>query len=287
MFILTATTDKLQVILDGAITTNELKCYASYRVIKTLSGIGKEFTPARNFIATNGATEVDLVGSPSADYQHVVDYLSVFNSDTVNAVVTINFSDNGTLYPQIKVTLGTGEKLEYQDGYGFRVINTSGAVKTAINQSNNATSSSFSVGVLGADVINNNAIANTIQDVTGLNFAVTAGKKYWFRFIIQYTAALTTTGSRWSINGPAATVRYGSRWTLTANTETVGASGVSGYDLPAASNASSVAAANIATVEGFIEASADGTVIARFASEVAGSAITAKAGSIVQFQEVL
>lgn len=287
MFILTATTDKLQVILDGAITTNELKCYASYRVIKTLSGIGKEFTPARNFIATNGATEVDLVGSPSADYQHVVDYLSVFNSDTANAVVTINFNASGTLYPQFKVTLGTGEKLEYQDGQGFRVFNTSGAVKTAVNQANNATSSSFSVAVLGADVINNNAVANTIKDVTGLSFAVTAGKKYWFRFIIQYTAAATTTGSRWSVSGPTGTIRYGSRYTLTATTETIGASGVSSFDSPAASNASSVVAANIATIEGFFEPTADGDLIARFASEVTASAITAKAGSIVQFQEVL
>lgn len=287
MLILTATTDKIQVILNGAITTNELKCYVSYRNVETIAGINSKFTPARNFIDTNGATAVDLVPSPSTNFQNIVDHLSVFNTDTANAVVTVRFSDNGTFYTLFKATLGPDEKLEYQEGYGFRVINTSGALKNAINQSNNATSSSFSVGVLGADVINNNAIANTIQDVTGLSFAVTAGKKYWFRFIIQYTSAATTTGSRWSINGPAGTLRYGSRWTLTANTETVGASGVSGYNLPAASNASSVAAANIATVEGFIEASADGTVIARFASEVAASAITAKAGSIVQFQEVL
>lgn len=45
-------------------------------------------------------------------------------------------------------------------------------------------------------------------------------------------------------------------------------------------------AGNIATIEGYISPSANGTVIARFASEVASSAITAKAGSFVEFMQV-
>jgi len=59
------------------------------------------------------------------------------------------------------------------------------------------------------------------------------------------------------------------------------------YDNPAASNATSAATGgNIAIIEGFIRPSANGTLIARFASEVANSAITAKAGSIVQYMAV-
>ncbi len=57
--------------------------------------------------------------------------------------------------------------------------------------------------VLAADVINNNAVANTIADVTGLSFPVTEGQTFWFYFIIPYTSAATTTGCRWSVSGPA------------------------------------------------------------------------------------
>lgn len=134
--------------------------------------------------------------------------------------------------------------------------------------------------VLAADVTNNNATANTIADVTGLSFPVIAGIRYKFKFAITYTAAATTTGSRWSINGPAITLlNYRSDYSLTAISRTTN-DGQNAYNLPAASNLSSavVAAGNIAVIEGMITPSASGRVIARFASEVASSAIVAKAG---------
>jgi hypothetical protein len=141
--------------------------------------------------------------------------------------------------------------------------------------------------VLAADVTNNNASANTIASVTGLSFPVEAGSTYAFRFVIDYTAAATTTGSRWSITGPTATrLSYRSSYSLTTTSETVN-SGLTSYDLPAASNATSAATGgNIAVVEGFVTPSAAGTLIARFASEVSASAIVAKAGSYVQWRKV-
>jgi hypothetical protein len=140
--------------------------------------------------------------------------------------------------------------------------------------------------VLTADVINNNGVANTIADVTGLSFPVLAGKTYKFRFAIKYDSAATTTGSRWSINGPAAptALHFTSHYTITATTETTNFA--TAYDIPAASNLQSLTTGNIAIVEGFITPSVNGTVIARFASEVAGSAITAKAGSVVEWSRV-
>lgn len=134
--------------------------------------------------------------------------------------------------------------------------------------------------VLASDVTNNNATANTIADVTGLSFPVTAGQRYKFKFFITYSAAATTTGSRWSINGPATTLlAYRSDYSLTATSRTFN-NGQNAYNLPAAANATSavVAAANMAVIEGMITPSASGTVIARFASSVLSSAIVAKAG---------
>jgi hypothetical protein len=147
----------------------------------------------------------------------------------------------------------------------------------------------FTLVPLTADVINSNATANTIANVTGLSFAVTAGKTYVFRLYILYTAAASTTGSRWSISGPASPtfLVYTSRYTLTVTTQTLNAM-LTAYDLPTASNASSNVSnggANIAIIEGMIRPSASGTVIARFASEVSNSAITAKVGSLLEWKE--
>lgn len=139
--------------------------------------------------------------------------------------------------------------------------------------------------VLGGDVTNNNAVANTIQDVTGLSFPVVNGETYWFQFVIPYTSAATTTGSRWSINGPTTSLlAYHSEYTLTATTQTVNYA--SAYDTPAASNASSLTAGNVAIIEGVIKVTATSSVIARFASEVAGSAIVAKAGAFVKYRKI-
>lgn len=135
--------------------------------------------------------------------------------------------------------------------------------------------------VIDSDVTNNNATPNTMQDVTGLSFPVIAGTTYRFKFIIAYTAAATTTGSRWSISGPATPdlLEYQSTYTVDATTQTLNYA--SAYDSPAACNATSLTTGNVAIIQGIIKPSADGTVIARFASEVAGSAIVAKAGSAV------
>lgn len=130
--------------------------------------------------------------------------------------------------------------------------------------------------VLAADVTNNNGVANTIADITGLSFPVVNGRVAAFKFVINYTAALVTTGARFAINGPAKTALYlRSEYPLDATSLTF--NNTDAYDTPAAANASSLLVGNRAVIEGEILPSANGTVIARFASEVAGSAIVAKA----------
>jgi hypothetical protein len=139
--------------------------------------------------------------------------------------------------------------------------------------------------VISGNVVNNNAVANTLQDITGLGFPVNSGARYYFKFIIPYQSAAATTGSRFTINGPAAALlAYTSKYTLTATTMTRNEM-LTTYNSPAASNATSTTANNIAIIEGFVAVSAAGTVQARFASEVAGSAITVLGGAICYYQE--
>ena len=281
MIILTTTTDALQVKLNGAITTNELPIIAMYRDMSD-----SEFTAGRSLNTTNGATDVSFVPAPAASTQRIIDFICITNTDTVSHVVTIKYDANGTEYTLKELSLGVGESIEYNNDYGWKVYGNNGAVKTSLNQGTSPANSTLNVVIQPTDVVNNNAVANTIQEVTGLSFPVVAGNRYYFKFVIDFTSAINTTGSRWAVSGPSLTrLTMVSNYTLAATTQTLN-SGVAAYNTPAASSASSLVAGGLAVLEGFIQCSDDGDVIARFASEIANSAITAKAGSLVQWLQI-
>ena len=133
-----------------------------------------------------------------------------------------------------------------------------------------------------ADVINNNSNSNTLADVTGLSFSVVAGTVYRFYAIIPYTSAASSTGSRWTINAPAATLlNYTSRYMSSTTGQTQNY--LSAVNQPSSASNGSLVNGNLAIIEGIIKPSANGTLQIRFASEVAGSAITAKAGASLEY----
>ena len=140
---------------------------------------------------------------------------------------------------------------------------------------------------ISVDVQNADATANTMLDISALNFPVQAGFRYWFEFDIFYDAAATTTGARFGINGPALTeLLCDSEYSLTTTTVTTNRR-VTAYNEPAACNATSGwTTGNRAKISGWIKTSVSGFVIARFASKVSSSAITVKAGSCVKYAKV-
>lgn len=155
-------------------------------------------------------------------------------------------------------------------------------VYTLDNRITTIENSYFTLITATQDMVNNEAVANTLKD-TGLQFNILAGVRYAFYICIMYNAAGTTTGSRWVLAGaqtPAAlgAVQYVS---LTTTTQTI--TYINAFNLPAACNASSAyTTGNIATMEGIITGgAANDTIKVRFASEVASSAITLKAGSYI------
>jgi hypothetical protein len=283
MIILSETTDNLQIVLGSSVTTNQLQCFTSWR-----DRTATTFVAGRTVTNTNNTTDVNLAAAPAASTQRVIDFISVYNNDTTNKTVTIKLDANSTEYKLFVTTIASGETIQYNEGSGFVVIATTGAIKQSINQGANASTSGLTAVVLGSDITNNNAVANTIADVTGLSFSVTANKSYYFKFVIRYTAAAATTGSRWGVNasaGLATNLTFISEYTLTATTSTRNAM-VQAFDSPAAASASSIAAMNICIMEGHFTPTADGTFIARFASEIANSAIVAKAGSVCYYQQL-
>jgi hypothetical protein len=233
------------------------------------------------------ATNTTILSAPASSTQRQVKMISINNTSSTTNTVIVKKDVGGTEYDIIRAILSENERLEYTDMLGWEVYANSGGRKASINQGNSPTSSAISASVLASDVVNNNATANSIQDVTGLSFPVIANKTYWFKFQIQYSTAAVATGSRWTINGPTTTrLNYMSEYSLTT-TSTTRNTQYTTYNLPSASNGSSATIeSNWAVIEGMITPAEDGNVIARFASEIASSAITALAGSVVYYQQL-
>lgn len=281
MINLASTSDLLRVITSG---TANIEVHASWVDLN-----GTTVTPGRTNTLISSATTTTIVASPAASTVRNCKTVFIRNTHASTAnTVTVLHSDGSNVVDFLQRTLAAGEALVYdEDGGGWTVRSATALILTRSDELVAAAVNTLNTVVLAADVTNNNAVANTIADVTALSFAVTSGETYWFRFTIAYTAAATTTGSRWAVSGPGAPtlLNYTSTYTLTATSNTVNSA--TAYDIPAASNATSLTAGNIAIIEGIIKPSANGTVIARFASEVASSAIVAKAGSLLQWVRTL
>lgn len=280
MIILTQTTDKIQVILSGAITTNQLQCFASYRDTTTTS-----ITPGRNALVTNNTTAVNLVDSPASSTQRSVEYLNVYNSDTVSATVTILFNDNGTTYELYTGTILPSEKIEYHANSGFIILDQFGSSKTSITYQPIPLVDGYSTVILGSDYTNSNAVANTLEDITGYSFSVLNNKTYWFRFQYIIVPSIATTGHRVTINGPTFN-DLGYNTMLIASAASVSITWNNAYGSPATSNATTPSSGGTGFIEGIIRPSADGTLQARLASEVAGSGVTIKAGSVILYKQL-
>lgn len=280
MLVLAATTDKLVASITG--TAPNATAMATYRDITATT-----YLPGRILTTLSVAsTNYDVATAPAASTQRVIDGLTITNTNALTGagraiVVTLSYSDAGTLYTLNTVTLGPGERLEYADGVGMQVYSAGGSLKTAVGQVSVPSVVGTSRTAIASNVANSTV---TISDCTGLSFAVSASTKYWFRAVVFYSSAATSTGSRWSIQGPASPTALAFRVesTLTATTQ-ANYEGLVAYDTPATASASSLTAGNIAIIEGRIQPSAAGTVIVRFASEIGGSAITALAGSFLDY----
>ena len=129
---------------------------------------------------------------------------------------------------------------------------------------------------------------NALVNIGGMQFNVTNGTAYSFRFILIYQAGATTTGFRSSITVPAGTIvasvqhfghaadGVGTPWagTINASADIV--------------TSTAVAAANVnylAIVEGTFIAGANGLFSMQWAPEVAAAA-TLKAGSIMMYRAI-
>jgi hypothetical protein len=281
MIILTETTDTLTVIVVGSKNPTAVKCYASYR-----DTTSSTITPDRNATSSNGATPVLLVRAPGSSTQRIVDYISIHNTDSESKTVSVQFDVNGTPHNLFVGIIKPNEKIEYQESEGFRVLSSTGAIR--ITDGNGAATRSSTVNFVLKST-DQTSSADAFADVTGLSFPVSAGKTYWFRFVIPYTTSNTSTGIRFAVSGPSGTppvLYYYMDVTSTTLARFI-QRGITTYDGTSNSATSASATANIGILEGVITAPADGNVILRFSREVGViTSVTQKAGAFVKYLQI-
>lgn len=122
MILLDTTAKSLQVLLGGAVATNELVYVAGYA---DLTSAGTTLLESDG--VTTGATAVTPVAAPAASTTRKVLFLSVFNNDTASATVTVRVNNGGTFRPLVTIALAVGSTLIVNND-GWKVIDASGQI---------------------------------------------------------------------------------------------------------------------------------------------------------------
>lgn len=268
MILLTATTDKIQVISGAA---GSLDMHASYMDMTTADPpVVKGSTSGRtNAAAVVTATTTDVVPSPAASTTRNMQHLQVRNKHaSVANDVTVQFNQNGTLVELHKVNLLPGEALEYQEGVGFFKLT---AVADAGQFVIKGSDQTFS--------------ATSLADVTGLGFALLANATYEIEWDIIWQTATVTVGVGCAVNGPASpTSIQGTALIVGGNPATtigdIASLGFVAYDTgPVTTSAAAITTNYMARINCVIaNGGTAGTIIPRWKSETATNT-TVKTGS--------
>ena len=123
-------------------------------------------------------------------------------------------------------------------------------------------------------------VGTGFESLTELSFTVSANKTYKWRATLTYTA---TAGITFSLTGPASPTFNNYRFTASNAATTNTVFNATAYD----TGTNAAAAGNgLCTADGIIRVTANGTITVRIRCATAG-AMTVRAGSIIEFEEVL
>lgn len=129
------TTTTLEILLDAPVTADELDV--------TVAFINSFIRPFPNEVQTkvsaddgnqeaetDGTTPVTILDAPENSYKREVSFASVYNADTVAAIVTIRYSTPRTI---VRCEIQSGETLVYARGHGWYVLDAEGRIKTSLS----------------------------------------------------------------------------------------------------------------------------------------------------------
>lgn len=169
MIILEAATKTLELVLSGAVATNQLPFVSNYVSFTTTAFAGIEQDGV-----SNGATPVTIVSAPVPPIAYQVKFITVRNSDTAPVTVTIQLNNNGTTRILVRITLAIGSTLQYTDGEGFSVLDSNGNI--IISQATAITSLTTDVVAVGPGAAVATIQPDAITTAKIINDAVTFAK---------------------------------------------------------------------------------------------------------------
>jgi hypothetical protein len=214
--LLDATTDSLEIILDKAVTTNQLSFSVYFNEYTSTT-----VTPTENTGITNNTTAVNLISSPSASTQRQLRWCCVNNVDTKDIGVKIRFNDNGSYRNVMYVFLRVGESIQYSEEMGWRVYDSYGSEKInayyklpgTIRMPEGFGSNSVSV---------TQALANTNAYCVYLGTAERAFSSIRLRYAITTILGATITWAELAIYKGTPTIGSGTTMTRMGFTDTSG-----------------------------------------------------------------
>lgn len=145
-----SSTDKIQVLLSGVVTTNQLQCVASFQLITSAGITLPESSTQQN---TNSTTPIDLVTGAASTNTDVVE-MTIFNADTVAATVTVVKDVSGADYILVRALLQVGDTLMYGRNGQWSILKASlqeSVLMTAFTSSGTWTKQAGLKRVLGAN----------------------------------------------------------------------------------------------------------------------------------------
>lgn len=119
---LNASTDKIEILLENNVTTNQLQWNVSWQDI-TSSGM----TLPQNGGAgnTSNTSSVDIVAAPSAATTRQITNINIFNNDTVVSRVIVRKDISGTKYILTKALLQVSDTLHWSRESGWVILKQS------------------------------------------------------------------------------------------------------------------------------------------------------------------
>lgn len=135
MIYLDSITKKLQIVLDGAISTSQLEITAHFfdHVPAATTTIRRGGT---QISSTNNTTDVDIVSAPVLQgIIRNIHTISIYNKDTIQHDVTVKIDNSGTETILVKQTISAGDSITYEDQSGwtvFQPLNVPGDVTASI-----------------------------------------------------------------------------------------------------------------------------------------------------------
>lgn len=115
---LSATSHKIQAVLGGTVTVNQVVCVASYQDI---TSSGMTIPQSSSQVLTNDTTAVDVVGAPASSTTRQIVHLLFYNADTSAVSITVSKDVSGTDYTLITTTLQSGSVMEWSRETGWKV----------------------------------------------------------------------------------------------------------------------------------------------------------------------